>query len=249
MFNLMRKCSLLQVAVNHIVVNHGRFALPTVVQVATMKNFQPFDTFDYVKIPAKPKLKFLNKVPKRTRYKKVFKGLHDIRGPAEVSNTLIFKQYGLMATTGGYMKHGHFEMIRLTINRFIGDSDHMFARWRVNSPFKPVTKKGQGQRMGGGKGSVHHYVTPVKAGRIVMELGGRIELEEVYNILYQISKKLPFRCKVVSEDIMGEMAEQYGAKKEENANPWTFERIAKGNYMGISKYLGPYDYKWFGEYR
>ena len=56
------------------------------------------------------------------------------------------------ATTGGYMQHGHFEMVRLTINRFIGDNDHMFARWRVNAPFKPVTKKGQGQRMGGGKG-------------------------------------------------------------------------------------------------
>lgn len=51
------------------------------------------------------------------------------------------------------MQHGHFEMIRLTINRFIGDSDHMFGRWRVNAPFKPVTKKGQGQRMGGGKGT------------------------------------------------------------------------------------------------
>ena len=34
--------------------------------------------------------------------------------------------------------------------------------------------------MGGGKGAIHHYVTPVKAGRVILEVGGAAEYKEVY---------------------------------------------------------------------
>lgn len=54
-------------------------------------------------------------------------------------------------------------MMRLTIGRKM-DTTRMFAIWRVDAPWQPITKKGQGQRMGGGKGAIDHYVTPVKAG-------------------------------------------------------------------------------------
>ena len=39
--------------------------------------------------------------------------------------------------------------------------------------------QGQGQRMGGGKGGIDHYVTPIKAGRVIIELVGKCEFEEV----------------------------------------------------------------------
>lgn len=55
----------------------------------------------------------------------------------------------------------------------------MFAIWRIPAPWQPVTKKGQGQRMGGGKGAIDHYVTPIRAGRIIVEMGGKCEFEEV----------------------------------------------------------------------
>lgn len=54
-------------------------------------------------------------------------------------------------------------MMRLTIGRKM-DQSRMFAEWRVDAPWQPITKKGQGMRMGGGKGAIDHYVTPVKAG-------------------------------------------------------------------------------------
>ena len=82
-----------------------------------------------------------------------------------------------------------------------------------------------------------------------MEFGGKVEFEEIHSILYQISKKLPFRCKVVSQEIMERDAIRYQEKYQDNINPWTFKRIASENYLGIKKFLGPYDYKWFGEYR
>ena len=39
--------------------------------------------------------------------------------------------------------------------------------------------QGQGHRMGGGKGAIDHYVTPIKAGRVIMEVGGHCEYFEV----------------------------------------------------------------------
>ena len=45
-----------------------------------------------------------------------------------------------------------------------------------------LTFQGQGQRMGGGKGSIDHYVTPVKADRVILEMGGKCEFAEVSRI-------------------------------------------------------------------
>ncbi|XP_022102186.1 39S ribosomal protein L16, mitochondrial-like [Acanthaster planci] len=218
------------------------------IPTASLKDIRPIETFDHVTIPEKPKLKFYNKVPKRTRYKKVFKQLIQIRGPSEVANKLKLGQYGIVARSGGYLRHGHFEMMRLTINRSL-DSTRMFARWRVEPPSKPITKKGQGQRMGGGKGNVDHYVTPVKANRMILEVGGKVEFQEVRAVLVQVAKKLPFRAEVVTAQSMKAKEWAHQEKIKNNANPWTFEKIARGNYLGISTRLGPYDYKWFGEYR
>ena len=38
--------------------------------------------------------------------------------------------------------------------------------------------------MGGGKGSIDHYVTPIKKGRVIIEMGGRCEFSEVINLIY-----------------------------------------------------------------
>lgn len=59
------------------------------------------------------------------------------------------------------------------------DVSRMFAIWRIPAPWQPITKKGQGMRMGGGKSAIDHYATPIKAGRIIIELAGRCEYAEV----------------------------------------------------------------------
>lgn len=33
--------------------------------------------------------------------------------------------------------------------------------------------------MSGGKGAINHYVTPVRAGRVIIEVGGRCEFQEI----------------------------------------------------------------------
>lgn len=44
--------------------------------------------------------------------------------------------------------------------------------------------------MGGGKGAIHHYTTPIKAGRIIVEIGGTVDYEIVQPILQNVSNLL-----------------------------------------------------------
>ncbi|XP_010151637.1 PREDICTED: 39S ribosomal protein L16, mitochondrial, partial [Eurypyga helias] len=144
------------------------------------------------------------------------------------------------ALGGGYLHWGHFEMIRLTIGRCM-DPRNMFAVWRVPAPSKPVTRKSLGHRMGGGKGPIDHYVTAVKSGRLVVEVGGRCEFGEVKPFLMQVARKLPFPAIPVSRDGLQRMREEEEEKKLNNQNPWTFERVVTANMLGMRRNLSPYN--------
>ena len=61
------------------------------------------------------------------------KRLKLMRGPELVHNTLLHKQYAIIATGGGRLKWGHLEMLRLGIGRKM-DTNRMFAIWRVDAP-------------------------------------------------------------------------------------------------------------------
>jgi len=139
-------------------------------------------------------------------------------------------------------------MLRMGINRNM-DESRMFAIWRVDAPWKPITKKGQGHRMGGGKGAIDHYTTPVREGRIIVEFGGHCEFHEAHNILIRVAQKLPFKADVVSQQILEEEKKQEAEEPNRNLNPFTFEYCVKNNFTGCRKWLSPYDYMWYGKYR
>lgn len=212
-----------------------------------MKNFEVPPDYSDVVLPKRVKLKFLNKVPNLKKAKKEPKKLWDIRGPAQSATNFTVGNYGILAMGGGYIHWGHIEMMRLTINRKM-DSRTTFARWRINSPYKPITRKGLGQRMGGGKGAIDHYVTPVKCGRLIVEIGGKVELGEVQHILTEIAKKLPFPAKVVSRESLAAMHKEEAEMEQNNQNPWTFKRIVQGNMLGIRRVLSPLEMHYHGKY-
>lgn len=148
---------------------------------------------------------------------------------------------------GGYLRWGHFEMLRMIVNRHINPRT-MFAVWRVPAPYKPITRKGLGQRMGGGKGAIDHYVTAVKAGRLIVEVGGYVEFGEVEHFLTQAAKKLPFPAVAVSRESLQGMRDKEEERRRNNQNPWTFERIITSNMLGMRKFLSPYDLQLKGRY-
>lgn len=185
--------------------------------------------------------------PPMIRPPKMQKKLRLMRGPEELHNFLIHRQYGIMAVGGGRLKFGHFEMMRLTIGRKM-DTSRMFAVWRVDAPWQPITKQGQGQRMGGGKGAIDHYVTPVKAGRIILELGGKCEYIEVQDVLEDVAHKLPFKAIAVSQDILVKQKQKEELDEKNNQNPYTMKYIIQNNMGGCHNWLSPVDFKWFGKY-
>nr|SVE74438.1 EOG090X0DE4 [Daphnia barbata] len=231
-----------------------RQAYPTLVfQAAGLKSFTPpvdYSGLPCMELPEKPKLMYLDKVPTypaNLKPPKMAKRLRFIRGPEMIHNEFIHKQYGIVALCGGRLNSGHIEMIRMTINRKM-DATKMFAVWRIDPPWQPLTRKGQGKRMGGGKGAIDHYVTPIKAGRVIVEVGGKCEFVQVTNFLTEVAEKLPFKAKATSYELME--AEKIEEKELEisNMNPYTAEYVIRNNMGGCHQWISPFDKKWFFKY-
>ncbi|NWH73675.1 RM16 protein, partial [Piaya cayana] len=218
-----------------------------VVPQAGLKKYPQPPDYSGIVFPEKTKLKFMDKVPSVPKVRREPRRLWDIRGPSREATDFIQGQYGILALGGGYLHWGHFEMIRLTIGRNM-DPKTMFAVWRVPAPSKPLTRKSLGHRMGGGKGPIDSYVTAVKCGRLVVEVGGRCEFGEVEPFLTQVAKKLPFPAAAVSREGLEQMRREEEEKRLNNQNPWTFERVVTGNMLGMRRYLSPYDLRLKGRY-
>lgn len=178
------------------------------------------------------------------RHKKMPRAMGDIRGTERTHDKLIHKQFGIQALSGGQLVYGHYKMITAGINHHL-DEKYMFAIWRVDAPWKAISKKATGARMGGGKGNVHHFATPVKKGRIVVEIGGQCEFDEVRPFLKQVAGKLPFEARPVSQEMLLADAEEQRLIDERNINPFTFEYCARNNFFGCQQWLSPYDWMEF----
>lgn len=225
----------------------GRISNTKIAVTAGLKSYEPPPDFSKVQMKEKPKLRFINRAPDVAKVAREPRNLADIRGPATEGREFQEGEYGILALGGGYLHFGHFEMIRLTLNRKF-DPRTTFSIWRVEAPQKPITRKGLGQRMGGGKGAVDHYVTPVKSDQLIVEVGGHVEFEEVLPILEQVAKKLPFPAKAVNRDSLRMMREEVEERKRNNQNPWTFERIVTRNMLGCRKYMSPYELQYKGRF-
>lgn len=207
--------------------------------------------FPDVEFQERSKLPFLPKVPTyppNLRPPKMQKKLRFMRGPELVHNTFLHKQYGIIARGGGRMRFGHFEMIRLTLGRKI-DTDRMFAIWRIDPPWQPITKKGQGQRMGKGKGAIDHYVTPVKEGRVIIEVAGQCEFAEIKRWLADIAHKLPFAAEAVSQEILDQQKLREEENLAKNTNKWSMKYVIQNNLGGCNRWASPMDFKHFGRYK
>jgi len=105
--------------------------------------------------------------PKRTKFRKQQKGRN--RGLAQVGNRVSFGEYGLKATTRGFMTARQIESARRAITRYVKRGGKLWIRV---FPDKPVTKKPVEVRMGKGKGNVEFWVAPIQPGRVLYEIQG-----------------------------------------------------------------------------
>ena len=133
-------------------------------------------------------------MPKRTKFRKQQKGRN--RGCATRGNVVNEGEYGLQATTAGWIKSNQIEAARVAMTRFIKRGGKV---WIKIFPDKPVTKKPAETRMGKGKGAPEYWVAVVKPGRVMFEIEGVSE-EVAREALRLAAQKLPVQTKFVRRE-------------------------------------------------
>lgn len=90
-------------------------------------------------------------------------------GVALRGNRLSYGEFGIKATSCGWITAQQIESARRTITHHTNRVGKVFSRV---FPHKPYTKKVAGARMGSGKADIHGYVAVVRPGQILFELTG-----------------------------------------------------------------------------
>ena len=129
--------------------------------------------------------------PKKTKYRKEFRGR--LKGKAIKGSDISFGDYGLKATTRGYITSRQIESARRAMVRFVKRWGKIWIRIFPN---KPYTSKPLEVPMGWGKWSVEGYRAPVKPGRVLFEMTW-VEPEVAREAFRLAAYKLPVKTKIV----------------------------------------------------
>ena len=140
-------------------------------------------------------------MPKRTKFRKQQKGRN--RGKATRANVVNEGEYGLQATTAGWIKGNQIEAARVAMTRYIKRGGKV---WIKIFPDKPISTKPIGTRMGKGKGNVEYWVAAVKPGRVMFEMAGVSE-EIAREALRLAMNKLPIKAKFVKRETVNEVGD------------------------------------------
>jgi len=132
--------------------------------------------------------------PKRVKFRKVHRGRRG--GKAQRGNTVAFGEFGLQALESAWISSRQIEAARRAITHHIKRGGKVWIRVY---PDKPVTSKPAETRMGSGKGSLDHWVSVVKAGRVLFEISG-IKEEVAREAMRLASHKLPIETRFVARE-------------------------------------------------
>lgn len=132
-------------------------------------------------------------MPKKVKHRKLRRGRS--KGVDNRGTKLVFGSFGLKSMETKWITARQIEASRRAIIRYLRKGGKL---WLRIFPDKPITKKGTEVPMGGGKGSVDHYVFPIRPGRIIFELEG-VKESEVQEIFRKASDKLPIKTKIVKK--------------------------------------------------
>ena len=129
--------------------------------------------------------------PKRTKYRKAFKGR--IKGNAKGGSSIAFGSFGLKALEPERVTARQIEATRRAVTR---EMKRQGKVWIRVFPDTPVSAKPIEVRMGKGKGSIDRWVARAQPGRILFEIDG-VPDEVALEALRLGAAKLPIRTKIV----------------------------------------------------
>ncbi|NGX34508.1 MAG: 50S ribosomal protein L16 [Candidatus Anoxychlamydiales bacterium] len=130
-------------------------------------------------------------MPSRTKHRKQQKGqcAHLAKGGCFVE----FGDFGMQSLDRGWITSQQIEACRISINRHFSRKGKV---WIKVFPDKPISKKPAETRMGKGKGSPSIWVSVIRPGRILFEVGN-VSKEEARKALRLAAAKLPIRTRFV----------------------------------------------------
>lgn len=129
--------------------------------------------------------------PKRTKFRKTFKGR--MKGNSQRGATLAFGSFGIKAMEETWITARQIEAARIAATRYMKREGQLWIRI---FPDKPITKKPAEVRMGKGKGAPEYWAAVVRPGRIMFELEG-VPREIAEEALRLAAQKLPIKTKLV----------------------------------------------------
>jgi large subunit ribosomal protein L16 len=134
-------------------------------------------------------------MPKRVKHRKNQRGR--IKGEAHRGNRVVFGDFGLQATQGGWIKAQTIESGRIAAQQYVRGEGRLYIRI---FPHKSITARPLETRMGTGKGEPEHWVAVVKEGTVLFELGGVTE-QQAKLCFARLAHKMPVRVRMVRRRI------------------------------------------------
>ncbi len=118
-----------------------------------------------------------------------------MKGISVAGSDIEFGEWGLKAISQGWVSSQQIEAARKCITRYTKKGGRSYIRI---FPDKPISKKPPETRMGSGKGDFFKWVAPVRAGRILFEIGGVSE-SEAHEALTLAKHKLSIKSEIVKK--------------------------------------------------
>ena len=130
-------------------------------------------------------------MPKRVKHRKVQRGR--IKGNATRGNKVVFGDFGLQSTEGGWIRAQTIEAGRIAAQQYVRGEGRLYVRL---FPHRSITSTPLETRMGKGKGEPEYWAAVVKPGTIMYELAGVTE-EQARVCFARLAHKMPVRCRFV----------------------------------------------------
>lgn len=137
----------------------------------------------------------MKREPAKVKHRKWHKKAGQKHGKTFRGAKVSFGDFGLKVLEPSRITFNQLEAARVTIARYIKKQGKMWIRI---SPDKPITSKPVEVGMGKGKGSVDHYVSYVRPGKILFELSGVSE-ELAKQAIKRAGYKLPVKISFVKK--------------------------------------------------
>ncbi len=135
-------------------------------------------------------------MPKRVKFRKSQRGR--IKGEATRGNRVVFGDFALQATQGGWLSAATIEAGRVAAQQYLRSEGRLYVRV---FPHKSVTSIPLETRMGKGKGEPEFWAAVIKPGTVLYEISGVAE-EAARMCFSRLAHKMPVSVRFLKRRTM-----------------------------------------------